>query len=138
MTENLETLPNAERYLHLPRYVFENTLSEGDTRNITESYFLSVAKSNGMINAGIHDGDMLVFYQTENIPSGAVVAVSVSGGEIMCRRYIKENRKIRLRRENGRTPDIVADKSEVKIFGVLVSLIRRYWTIQETNQTGED
>ena len=48
MTENLETLPNAERYLYLPRYVFENTLSESDTRNVTESYFLSVAKSNGI------------------------------------------------------------------------------------------
>lgn len=132
MTDSFEIWGKAERYLHLPKDVFENTLSKGDPRNSAECYFISTAKGNGMINAGIRDGDMVVFYRTENVPNGSVAAVSVSGGEVMCRRYMKEGRKIRLRREDGKTPDLVAEKSEVKVLGVMISLIRRFWMVEET------
>lgn len=81
------------------------------------------AAGDGMVNAGIHDGDDMIFYRTETAPNNAIVAVIIDG-ELACRRFIKVGKMIRFRRENGSTPDRKAKSYE--IIGVLVSVVRKF------------
>ena len=92
-------------------------------------YFIATAQGNGMINAGIHDGDNLVFVATDTPDNFSIVYAILDNGEKFCRRYIKEGEKIRFRREDGVTPDIVVDKCQ--IIGQMVSLIRNFPRMQE-------
>ena len=79
------------------------------------------ADGNGMIIAGIHTGDWLVFDTKLSPRDGDVAMVSVDG-KTLCRRVFYEGAKKRIRREDGITPDIIIDNCVVH--AVLVGLMR--------------
>ena len=80
-----------------------------------------MAQGNGMINAGIRSGDYLVLDKKLTAKDGDIVAAEVEC-EFVCRRFFREGRKARIRKEDGRTPDVVT--KEFSIFAVYVRLIR--------------
>ena len=104
-----------ETYYRLPMDLFhleENT-----------EYFIMPAAGDGMINAGIHDNDYLVFKKTDSPQVGAIVVAEIDGQDV-CRRLLrKEEESVILRRENNDTPDLVVSNCVFK--GELVDIIKR-------------
>lgn len=111
---------NAESYIGLPYRFLYGT----DEKPKDAECFVMTAQGDGMKNAAIDDGDYIVFRKTDKPRNGAIVSVILESGEMMCRRYFNEGNKIRLRRENGITPDLIVDKCE--ILGEMVTLIKKY------------
>ena len=92
--------------------------------------FLCRTEGNGMRSAGIRSGDYLLFTKDREAENGDIVYLEVYG-QFMCRRIFFEPSpakgpgKIRIRREDGRTPDLVADERDVHLGGVFAGLVRK-------------
>ena len=110
----LPVLGTPKEYLPLPTSIF------GDTG---ENFVIRV-EGNGMINAGIHTGDWLVFDAKPDFHDGDIALVALNGESPLCRRVFHEEDKTRVRREDGVTPDIVSENCVV--YAVLVGLLRAY------------
>ena len=78
-----------------------------------------------MSEAGIHDGDKLLFDEEIEPSDGDIVCASIDGVQ-MCRRLFHKDGTAYLRREDGITPDVVIDENCVQ--GVLVGIwsMRRF------------
>ena len=91
--------------------------------------FICRADGDGMKLAGIRSGDYLLFTRDREAESGDIVYLEVYG-QYMCRRIFFEPSsekgfgKIRIRREDEITPDLVADERDVQIGGIFMGLIR--------------
>ena len=85
--------------------------------------FFLICDGNGMASAGIQDKDLLLFKTTDNPVDGSIVAVEVAG-KLLCRRYLKNGSYIILRREDGKTPDIIRKRCKFK--GELVYLVSNF------------
>lgn len=91
--------------------------------------FICRADGNGMKLAGIRSGDYLLFTKDSKAENGDIVYLEVYG-QPMCRRIffeplsVNDPGKIRIRREDGITPDLIADKGDVRIVGVFAGLVR--------------
>ena len=105
---------NIKEYMSLPTSIF------GDS----EQSFVIRVDGNGMINAGIHTGDWLVFDARPDFHDGDIALVRLNGESLLCRRVFHEADKTRIRREDGVTPDVVAENCVV--YAVLVGLLRAY------------
>ena len=86
-------------------------------------YFFMVFDGNGMINAGIHDKDLLLFKKTSRPSVGSIVVAEING-QVCCRRYIRNGSDVILRREDKTSPDLVLKRCKFK--GELVSLVRNF------------
>lgn len=98
------------------------------TRDIN-SGFICKTEGNGMRDAGIHSGDYLLFTKDREPENGDIVYLEIYG-QSMCRRIFfelpagKTSGRIRIRREDGVTPDLVVDERDVQIQGIFEGLIR--------------
>lgn len=87
------------------------------------SSFLVTVKGESMINAGIHDGDMLVVDRSREPRNGKVV-VAVVNGELTVKRLEKTASGIRLLPENPAfSPIDVPEEASFFIWGVVTSVI---------------
>jgi repressor LexA len=84
--------------------------------------FITTAKGNGMTNAGVHDNDLLICEKTQNVVDGDLVVVNANG-ESMIRRFFKNGKSARLKRENGTGEEIIV--KEYTIVGKLLAIQRR-------------
>jgi SOS regulatory protein LexA len=89
-----------------------------------ESTFLLRVRGDSMIDAGIHEGD-LVIVQRGAEPRVGDIVVGVLDGEFTLKRLKKDKGKYYLQAENPRYPDLFA-LEELKIAGVVRGVIRRY------------
>ena len=110
---------NVQFYLTISRPLVEND------KYAKENKFVLRANGDGMKNAGILNGDLLVFADVDKAPNEALVVVRLNG-ELTCRRYYSEGNKVRLRREDTQTPDIIKRKDKCEVLGVLTAVIRSY------------
>ena len=101
-----------EGYVRLP----ESFVGKG------KFYFLK-ATGNSMIDAGIHDGDLVLVRQQETANYNDIV-VALVDNEVTLKRYRPDlaNRRIILHPENKRMKDIVVE--ECKIQGVATKVIK--------------
>lgn len=76
-----------------------------------------------MIDAGIHEGDLVVVRQQPNANNGDIV-VALIEDESTVKRFYRENSHIRLQPENRTMNPIIA--RDVSILGKVVGLLRRY------------
>jgi repressor LexA len=93
--------------------------------NPGETFALRVF-GDSMIEAGIHEGDLL-FVRKQDIAARADVVVALVGDEATVKRYYPEADHIRLQPENKRLKPIYVRRSELsqfKILGVVVGLFR--------------
>lgn len=89
-------------------------------------YFYLRAKGESMINARIHDGDLLLIRKQEEVENGEIAAVWVDGEAVLKKVYISDNTMI-LQSENPTYPPIVVDgKSKIKIIGKLKKVVLNF------------
>ena len=101
----------AKDYVNIPTKVFP-ALKGG---------YIVTADGSGMVNAGNQSGDLLIMDTDTVAQDGDIVAASL-GDQFLCRRIFFEGTQVRLRREDGITPDVVTDDCIIR--GVLVGLMR--------------
>ena len=90
-----------------------------------EYYALHVS-GDSMINAGIHDKDIVVIRRCETAENGAIVVALVDDQEVTLKRLRRAGGKIVLEPENDAYEPQVLEPGRVKIQGKLAHLMRSY------------
>lgn len=92
-------------------------------------YFCQIASGDSMIDAGIADGDLLIFEKSSNISNGAIGCFCVDENMATCKKYKEQNGIIILQPMNSKFEPIMIDplnecfrcvgilKKSVKSFG---------------------
>lgn len=88
-------------------------------------YALEVS-GDSMINAGIHDRDIVIIKEADTAENGAIVVALVDDAEVTLKRFRRSGNKIILEPENDHYEPRVLEPSRVKIQGKLASLYRTY------------
>lgn len=81
-------------------------------------------KGDSMIEAGIHDGDLVVVERTKTAKAGDIV-VAIVDEEFTLKELIVEKGKFGLKPHNPAYP-IIWPKGHLEIFGIVTGLVRRY------------
>lgn len=91
-------------------------------------YFYLRAKGDSMIDARIHDGDLLFIRKQEEVENGEIAAVYIDG-EARLKKVIIEDGSISLYSENPdkkKYPTLVLTKGDVRILGKLKKVVIDY------------
>lgn len=89
-----------------------------------EKLFALKAKGLSMINAGIHDGDMLVVKQQDDAEAGEIVVARVNG-DATVKRLMKDKRSgWYLKPENPSFKDMHAKDHTIEVIGKVIALQR--------------
>ena len=87
--------------------------------------FLLEVKGDSMIDAGIHEGDLVAVHSQPDADDGDIVAALVDGEEATVKRLRRKNGKVILESENpAHQPMVFTDG--VELIGKVVSVLRRY------------
>ena len=98
-------------------------LNEQLIRNKPATFFMRVT-GNSMINASIHDGDIVSVDRSIKPVNGKIV-IAVIDGEMLIRRYEKTLNSLRLIPETAKlSPIDVSEFMDFKIWGVVSYIIR--------------
>ena len=98
-------------------------LNEQLIRNKPATFFMRVT-GNSMINASIHDGDIVIVDRSIKPVNGKIV-IAVIDGEMLIRRYEKTMNSLRLIPETAKlSPIDVSEFMDFKIWGVVSYIIR--------------
>ena len=81
-------------------------------------------RGDSMIGAHILDGDIVILEQSKDVHNGDIVAALIDG-ETTLKRYVVDHGRPYLKAENPRYPNLIPAR-ELKIQGVMVSLVRKY------------
>lgn len=109
-----------------PIFAFEENLGyvtvDESVKRGREIFALRV-RGDSMINAGIFDGDTVVFVRQSYAENGEIV-VALLEDEATVKRFFKEDGYFRLQPENPDYEPIIS--KEIKILGKVVTLVRSY------------
>ncbi|HCK32342.1 MAG: repressor LexA [Micavibrio sp.] len=89
-------------------------------------YYALTVEGDSMINAGIHDSDIVVIERTSNVRDGDIVVALVDGEEVTLKRIKKEGHMVALIPENPDYEIRFVEAHRVEIQGKLASLMRTY------------
>lgn len=99
-------------------------LNEQLVRNKPATFFMRVTGSS-MINAGIHDGDVVIVDRSVKPVSGKIV-IAVLDGDMLIRRLEKTMNRLRLVPETNKlSPIDIAEFSDMTIWGVVTYVIKQ-------------
>lgn len=87
--------------------------------------FLLEVKGDSMIDAGIHEGDLVAIHSQDEARDGEIVAILVDDEEATVKRLRREDGKVILESENPAYEPMVFTDG-VKLIGKVVSVLRRY------------
>ena len=87
--------------------------------------FMLRVRGESMIDAGIFDGDFVVVRAQPTADPGDIVVAGIPGEEATVKTFLRKRNKIVLRPANETMEDLVFDPSDVKIYGKVVTLLRR-------------
>lgn len=90
-----------------------------------EHYALEV-KGDSMIDAGIHDGDLVIIRKSTTATNGDIVVALVDQEEATLKRLRKKGDQVALEAANEAYETRIFGPDRVDVQGVLVGLIRRY------------
>jgi len=90
-----------------------------------DHYALEVV-GDSMIEAGIHDGDVVVIQRTETAENGEIVVALVDDEEVTLKRLRRKGATVALEPANTQYETRIFGPSRVKVQGRLVSLMRTY------------
>lgn len=85
---------------------------------------LITVKGDSMIDAGIHEGDVVVVEKRESANVGDIV-VAIVDNEFTLKRLGREKGRVVLYPENKAYP-VIRPQGDLEIFGVVVGLFRKY------------
>jgi len=103
---------NIESYFPIPSEYMPN-----------EETFMLRVKGDSMINAGIHNGDLILVQKQSHAKNGDYV-VALIGDEVTVKTFYKENGYYRLQPENDAMEPIIVN--ELNILGKVIGLFRKY------------
>ncbi|MGD9805789.1 MAG: transcriptional repressor LexA [Hyphomicrobiaceae bacterium] len=89
-------------------------------------HFALEVKGDSMINAGIHDGDIVIIRRTHTADSGDIVVALVENEEATLKRLRKRGTAIALEAANPSYETRIFGPDQVDVQGRLVGLMRRY------------
>jgi repressor LexA len=87
--------------------------------------FLLEVKGDSMIDAGIHEGDLVAIHSQKEARDGEIVAALVDGEEATVKRLRRKDGKVILESANPDYPPMVFSDG-VELIGKVVSVLRRY------------
>jgi repressor LexA len=87
--------------------------------------FLLEVKGDSMVEAGIHEGDLVAIHKQPEARDGEIVAVLVDGEEATVKRLERRDGKVFLHSENPAFEPMVFTDG-VELIGKVVSVLRRY------------
>jgi len=90
------------------------------------NYVLRV-EGDSMVDQHIEDGDLIVVEQRDHAQNGETVVALVDGEDATLKRYYREGSQIRLQPANDKMSPILVDESRLKIQGIVVGLMRKYF-----------
>jgi repressor LexA len=105
---------NVEELLPLPA----DFTGEGDL-------FMLRVRGDSMIDAGILDGDFVVCKAQATANDGEIVVAGIPGDEATVKTFRRKGDKVVLVPSNERLEPIELDPDEVKVFGKVVTVLRR-------------
>src|SRR3954447_21345781 len=105
---------NVEEVLPLPA----DLTGDGDL-------FMLRVRGDSMVDAGILDGDFVVARQQDSAEPGEIVVAGIPGDEATVKTFTRKGVKVVLLPANARLSPMVFDPSEVRIFGRVVTVLRR-------------
>jgi repressor LexA len=87
--------------------------------------FLLEVKGDSMVNAGIHEGDLVAIHKQPDARDGEIVACLIDGEEATVKRLQRKDGKLYLHSENPAYDPMVFSDG-VELIGKVVSVLRRY------------
>jgi repressor LexA len=87
--------------------------------------FLLEVKGDSMIDAGIHEGDLVAIHKQPDARDGEIVACLIDGEEATVKRLQRKDGKVFLHSENPAYQPMVFSDG-VELIGKVVSVLRRY------------
>ena len=87
--------------------------------------FLLEVKGDSMINAGIHEGDLVAIHSQPDARDGEIVAALIDGEEATVKRLRRRAGKVILESENPAYEPMVFTEG-IELIGKVVSVLRRY------------
>ena len=109
--------------------IIEHVNIPSDSLNGDSSdYFAQRAKGDSMIDAGIHDGDLLVFQKTSFIEDNQIGSFCIDDGIATCKKFKSGKSFIQLIPMNRKYDPIVIDLNDInfRVVGVLKLLIKEF------------
>lgn len=104
-----------DKYVNLNSHLIHNP----------KSTFLVIASGDSMINANIHDGDMLVVDKSIHAKTNHIVVASVEG-DLTVKRLLVEQEGIQLKAENDDYASIeIKESDDLTILGVVTHVIHQ-------------
>ncbi len=91
-----------------------------------EEHFALEVEGQSMIDAGIHDGDLIILKRTDTAQSGDIVVALIDEEEATLKRLRARGDSIALEAANPAFETRIFGPDRVRIQGRLVALIRRY------------
>ena len=87
--------------------------------------FMLRVRGESMIDAGIYDGDFVVVRVQPDADQGDIVVAGIPGEEATVKTFLRKRNKIVLRPANESMGDLVYEPADVRIYGKVVTLLRR-------------
>ena len=109
----IEAIENPNEYFSLPAYLIPKN---------KEVFTLNV-NGESMINAGIHDGDIVIVERTNTARNGEIVVAMTEDNEVTLKTFYKEKDHIRLQPENDTMEPIILNNAF--ILGKAIGLYRK-------------
>jgi repressor LexA len=88
--------------------------------------FMVRVRGESMIDVGIFDGDYVVVRTQPSADNGDVVVAGIPGEEATVKTFVRRRNKIVLRPANPTMDEMVFDPDDVKVYGRVVTLLRRF------------
>jgi repressor LexA len=86
--------------------------------------FASHASGNGMIRAGISDGDTLLFKKVNNLENGEIGVFVINKKDIAVKRYFRSKDTVVLAYDDGIQSPYILNANDVEIIGKLEYIIK--------------
>ena len=109
----IEAIENPSEFFTLPTYL----IPQG------KDVFALNVMGESMINAGIHDGDIIIVEKRNTAHNGEIVVAMNEDNEVTLKTFYKENNHIRLQPENDTMKPIILNN--VSILGKAIGLYRK-------------
>lgn len=109
----IEAIENPNNYFSLPSYLIPKD---------KEVFTLEVS-GESMINAGIHDGDIIIVERRNTARNGEIIVAMTDENEVTLKTFYKEKNYIRLQPENDTMDPIILNN--VTVLGKAIGLYRK-------------
>lgn len=109
----IEAIEMPDEYFSLPAYLIPPK----------KEVFTLRVQGTSMIEAGIHDGDIVIVQKQDTAKNGDIVVAMTEDNEVTLKTFYKEDGYFRLQPENSTMDPIILDK--VFIVGIAIGLYRK-------------